>query len=159
MFLPQNSYIDSTVENQNRYYYKITAVDSEGWESNPSDELVIIAIVVDIRDITFKQRVDGSGLVDIYYSFSGNDTTHYEVIPYLSNFNDEAWGKLSQVSGDAGAVLPGDSRQITWNLKSEAPEIYSNNSTVKITIGLPSKGNQYNPLNEAKIQIDERIKR
>jgi len=159
VFLPQNIYIDSTVENQNRYYYKITAVDSEGWESESSDELVITATVVNIWDITFQQRVDGSGLVNIYYSFSGHDTTHYEVIPYLSNFNDEAWGKLTQVSGDAGAVLPGDSRQITWNLKSEAPEIYSNNSTIKITIGLLSKGSQYNPLNEAKIQIEGRIER
>ena len=159
VFAPDTTYIDSLIQNNNTYYYQITAVDTTGNESDPSDELVITAIVVDIRDITFQQRVDGSGLVNIYYSFSGNDTTHYEVIPYLSNFNDEAWGKLTQVSGDAGAVLPGDSRQITWNLKSEAPKIYSNNSTIKITIGLPSKGNQYNPLNEAKIQIDERIER
>ncbi|MFH2049961.1 MAG: choice-of-anchor D domain-containing protein, partial [bacterium] len=159
VFAPDTTYIDSLIQNNNTYYYKITAVDTIGNESDPSDELVITAIVVDIWDIAFKQRIDGSSLVDIYYSFSGNDTTQYEVIPYLSNFNDEAWGKLTLVSGDAGGVLPGDSRQITWNLKSEAPEMYSNNSTIKITIGLPSKGNQYDPLDEAKIQIDERIER
>jgi len=159
VFAPDTTYIDSLIQNNNTYYYQVTAVDTTGNESDPSDEIVVTATVVDIRDIAFKQRIDGSGLVNIYYSFSGHDTTHYEVIPYLSNFNDEEWGKLSQVSGDAGAVLPGDSRQITWNLKSEAPEMYSNNSTIKITIGLPSKGNQYNPLNEAKIQIEGRIER
>jgi len=159
VFAPDTIFTDSLIQNNSIYYYKVTAVDTTGNESDPSAELVITATVVNILDITFQQRVDGTGLVNIYYSFSGHDTTHYEVIPYLSNFNDEAWGKLSQVSGDADAVLPGDSRQITWNLKSEAPEIYSNNSTVKITIGLPSKGNQYNPLNEAKIQIDRKVER
>lgn len=142
------SYIDSTVENNTVYYYRISAVDNEGWESPPSACLRVRAIVVKVWDVRFLQRRDGSGIIDVYYSFSGQNTTYYKIVPELS-IDGSAWSEITQIDGDAGLLVPGLQYQISWNLLTEYPFIYTTNAKFKINILHNTASGNSEPIGES----------
>lgn len=149
------SFIDSTVENNVTYYYRISAVDGEGWESPPSISLRVKAIVIKVWNVHFQQRKDGSGLVDIYYSFSGQDTTHYEIIPEITSDGNN-WTVINQIIGDIGQLTPGIDYKMVWNLITEIPSVYMSNAACKISV-IYNKDAQSTPIGQSNtIYLDER---
>lgn len=154
------AYIDTLVQNNTVYYYKITAVDNDGWESPPSVCLKVSAIVVKVWDVSFHQRKDGSGLVDIYYSFSGQDTTRYNVVPQLKENSTADWTEINSISGDAGSMTPGINRHLIWDLMSDKSPTYTATASFKIIIEQASADGMDMPIDGSNaIKIDERIKR
>ena len=131
------TFVDTAVVNGQNYYYAIMALDSIGRFSSPFYIGPIKAIKVDVWDVTFEQRKDGSAIVDIYYSFSGEDTVHYNIKPYLSIDGGETWQEITMTSGDVGAVTPGINRHLIWNFGEEMPNEYYKNVKIKVTILAP----------------------
>ena len=132
----QTTFIDSLIENGKTYYYLVTAIDTLLSESNPSNTVPVLAVYLAIWDVTFNQRKDGSALVDVNFSFSGHDTTHYLVRPFLSTDNGNNWFELSQTAGEVGLVNPGINRHFLWDLGVEMPDSYYKNVKVKVIVSI-----------------------
>jgi len=130
----QTTFIDSLIENGKTYYYLVTAVDTLLSESNPSNTVPVLAVYLAIWDVTFNQRKDGSALVDVNFSFTGHDTTHYLVRPFLSTDEGKNWFELSQTTGEVGLVNPGINRHFLWDLGVEMPDSYYKSVRVKVIV-------------------------
>ncbi len=155
VFFPDTTFIDSLIQNNVTYYYKLTAVDTAENESQPSQYVQTTAIYIDVWDVSFQQRKDGSELVDIYYSFSGHDKTHYQSLPLLSINDGNTWNEILSISGDIGTqVLPDSSRHFIWNLKEEIPDIYYENAKIKIIVSTTSSKGKMVPLGEGELKLE-----
>jgi len=136
VFAPDTSFIDSLIQNNTTYYYTVTAVDTAANESQPSLLTRVIAIVIKVWDVSFNQRIDGSAIVDIYYSFSGHDTTHYYITPYISFDEGNAW---SIIEANIPTTLPGINITTNFNLMSTYPDIYLKDAKIKIDVSTHRK--------------------
>lgn len=135
VFAPDTVYIDSLITNGSIYYYAVTAVDTAGNESDLSAHGVTTAIYIDVWNVDFSQNTDGSLQVNILYSFSGHDTVHYNITPYLQGDPQDAWVQISNVSGDVGdQVLAGENKEIIWDMGSELQNYYTQNAKIKIVV-------------------------
>jgi len=129
----QTVFIDSLIQNAVTYFYKLAAVDTLNAESDPII-CSVLAVYLDIWDVSFNQRRDGSTLVDVNFSFSGHDTTHYSVRPFLSTDDGKNWFELSQTTGEVGLVQPGVNRHFIWNFGQEMPDSYYKNVKLKVRV-------------------------
>lgn len=155
VFAPDTTFIDTLIFHNHTYYYKVTAVDTIGNESEPSQYEEVTAIVISVWDISFQQRKDGTITVDIYYSFSGHDTTHYQALPYLSTDNGNTWAEFFTVSGDIGShVLPGLDKHLTWDIGTEQPNEYYSNAKIKIVVSTTSPTGRKVPLGERELKLE-----
>jgi len=134
VFPPNHTLADSLLENSSIYYYRVTAVDSVESESKASIFCKVLAVYIDVWNVVFKQRKDGSAIVDVNFTFSGHDTTHYQVQPFLSNDDGASWFELSQTSGEVGLVQPGVNRHFIWNFGQEMPDSYYKNVKLKVRV-------------------------
>jgi len=134
VFPPNHTFADSLLENSSIYYYRVTAVDSVESESKASIFCKVLAVYIDVWNVVFKQRKDGSAIVDVNFTFSGHDTTHYQVQPFLSNDDGVSWFELSQTSGEVGLVQPGVNRHFIWNFGQEMPDSYYKNVKLKVRV-------------------------
>ncbi len=135
IYAPDTTLIDSSIQHGTKYFYTITAVDTAGNESIESNEFSVSAIFIEVTNVNFAQRTDGSTLIDIYYTFTGHDTTHYTVIPHVQPDTTSGWTELTIISGDVGNnVLPGTNKHLIWNLGSEMNDIFSEQAKMKITV-------------------------
>ena len=155
IFTPDTTFIDSLIQNNITYYYKLTAVDTAENESQPSQYVQTTAIVINVWDVSFQQRKDGSELVDIYYSFSGHDTTYYQSLPFLSIDDGNTWTEISYISGDIGTqVLPDSIRHFIWNIGEDIPSIYYENAKIKIMVSATSPAGKIVPLGERELKLE-----
>ncbi|MBU0712441.1 choice-of-anchor D domain-containing protein [bacterium] len=131
IFAPDTTFIDSLIQNNTTYYYTVTAVDTAENESQPSLLTSVIAIVIKVWDVSFNQIRDGNAIVDIFYSFSGHDTTHYYITPYISFDEGKAW---SIIETNIPTTLPGINITTNFNLMSTYPDIYLKDAKIKIDV-------------------------
>lgn len=128
------TYIDSNIVNDAIYYYAITAKDTINRVSEPVYLGPVQAVYIDVQDVAFAQRKDGSALVDVNFTFSGHDTTYYLVQPLVSIDNGNSWLELTRTSGEVGNVRPGVNRHFIWDFGQEMPDSYYKNVKVKVIV-------------------------
>ena len=133
VWTPGVSYLDSAVVQGSTYYYVVTALDSMNNQSVKSNEVNGTAYVLEILVVSFKQRTDGSKIVDISYGFTGNPSGKYTITPYVRMDAQSQWVACQQVSGDSGTnVSPGQNKAIIWNFGTQMGEVYSSKAQIKI---------------------------
>ena len=89
----------------------------------------------EITNVTFAQRTDGSGIVDIYYDVYDEDGDTLEITMEVSDDGGSTWTfACTQTDGDIGEnQTQGNGKHITWQFGDEHPDIYSNQIVIKIT--------------------------
>lgn len=87
-----------------------------------------------ITNIQVFQRTDGSGMVDVYFVLTGQETAYY--IGLEASFDGGTnYTAIAQtfLTGDLGPISPGTSvRHIAWNGMGTTPNTYSSQAKVKI---------------------------
>lgn len=133
VYSPTTVFTDTDVEHGFTYYYVVTAVDSMDNESVASEEVSNTAYILQITAVSFSQKTDGSKIVDITYSFTGNPEGTYTITPHMSLNGGIDWQQCNDMSGDVGeANTPGTDKTITWNFGIDIPNVYSSNVKIKI---------------------------
>lgn len=128
------TFIDTNIVNNAIYYYAVTASDTINRISEPAYFGPVQAIYIDVQEVAFAQRKDGSALVDVNFTFSGHDTTYYLVQPLVSIDDGNSWLELTRTSGEVGNVRPGVNRQFIWNFGQEMPDSYYKNVKIKVIV-------------------------
>ena len=121
---------DPSIENMVTYYYLITAVDTAWHESEPSAVIKVTAIYIEIQQVSFQQRRDGSMMVDVYYSFTGQDSTQYLTSARLSLDDGQNWDDL----GVVGQIQPGSNRHYIFDFGTLYPNLYIDQARVKLIV-------------------------
>jgi len=156
---PDSSFSDSLIQNSVKYYYLITAVDTAQNESNPSQLIEVTSIFVDIWDVNFSQQKNGSANVDINYSFSGHDTTHYGIESFLWDDDSSTWWELSHTTGDIGTrVLAGAGKHILWNFGQQYENSYNKEAIIKIIVSTLNNCEKLQ-INKKEIKLESRRKK
>ncbi len=135
VYTSDTAYTDTNVQHDSTYYYIITAVDSLGNQSAASEQISATAYVLQITAVSFEQRHDGSKVVDITYTFSGNPVGTYTIYPVYSLDNGQSWIQCntSNISGDYGTGIDPGSHTITWEFGTAQPNTYSSRARLKIS--------------------------
>ena len=95
----------------------------------------VLAQQAEVTNVTAAQRTDGSKLVDITYDIT-EDTlfTSFYVSVEVSFDGGATYTQTNYVDGDVGVnISSGTSRQITWLLGDEYPDIFFEDVKVKVT--------------------------
>ena len=134
VYSPTTNYADTNIVHNTTYFYIVTAVDSMFNQSIASEIVAATPYILNITSVNFSQRTDGSGSVDINYSFTGNSLETYTISPSFSIDDGASWTlcNANNVEGDFGeGILPGVGI-ITWDFISALPETYTSNARIKI---------------------------
>ena len=136
VFAPDTIFVDSLIQNNTTYYYKVTAVDITGNESQPSQYAKTTAIVINVWDVSCQQRTEGSKIVDIYYSFSGNPSETYEIVSYVSINGGDSWQLCESIlGGDVGSgISPGENKKIIWDFGYDLPDVFTSDGLIRINV-------------------------
>ncbi|MBC8257206.1 MAG: fibrobacter succinogenes major paralogous domain-containing protein [Candidatus Marinimicrobia bacterium] len=90
-----------------------------------------------VSNVSFAQRTDGSGIVDVYYDVDDADGDSLKIsIAVISNVSDTSnlFNIDSLVSGDVGrGIYSGTGKHIIWQYGTGNPNTYSNEVIIKIT--------------------------
>ncbi len=132
VYSPTTVFTDTDVEHGFTYYYVVTAVDSMGNESVASGEVSGTVYILQIVAVSFNQRTDGSKIVDITYSFTGNPVGTYTITPHVSLNGGIDWQDCNNISGNQGGIVPGIDKTITWDFGTDLSNVYSSNVKIKI---------------------------
>ena len=89
----------------------------------------------DVTNVSFAQRTDGSGIVDITYDVSDADGDVLTISLLVSDDGGSTYTFVAtQTSGDIGYhITPGTGKTIVWNFGAEHPNTTNNQIVVKIT--------------------------
>lgn len=127
------SFTDSAVVHGITYYYVVTALDSMNNQSLASGEVNGTAYILQVLAVSFKQRTDGSKMVDITYDLQGNPNGTYEITPFVRlNALSEWVALVSKTGAVGGGITAGTNKQIVWNLYQDLGEVYSGQAQIKI---------------------------
>jgi len=76
-----------------------------------------------ISNVTFAQRTDGSGIVDIAYDLADPDSPSLTVTVQASSDGGATWNlSTASTSGDVGAdIAPGTGKSIQWDFAADEP--------------------------------------
>lgn len=87
-----------------------------------------------IYNIQASQRNDGTKLVDVYFTLSGDADAYYMTLEVSFN-NGNSYFPISGnfLSGDVGPIATGSNLHIIWNGTSTYPNLYSNQTLMKIS--------------------------
>ena len=88
----------------------------------------------EVTNVTFKQRTDGSFLVDVYYDLNDLDGDTMFVTMQVSDDSGFTWNFVSDsISGDYGAYILSDtSKHIVWDFGAEHPQTFGEAFRVSI---------------------------
>jgi uncharacterized protein (TIGR02145 family) len=90
-----------------------------------------------VSNVTFAQRTNGSGIVDVYYDVYDADGDSLQIImAVISNVSDTSniFNIDSLISGDVGrGIYSGYGKHIVWQYGTGNPNTYSNQVIIKIT--------------------------
>lgn len=88
-----------------------------------------------VSDVSFAQRTDGSGLVDVSYDLSDPDSPILAIDLDVSADGGATWTyAVSTVSGDVGAgVAPGVGKTITWDFAADHPGAFLPDVRVRVS--------------------------
>jgi uncharacterized protein (TIGR02145 family) len=86
-----------------------------------------------ITNILVTPRTDGTGMVDVYFSLNGPDSS-YNMRLEISFDSGVTYDSIQPyyVSGDVGGISPGDNKHIVWDGLGSFPDTYSPQSVLKI---------------------------
>lgn len=89
----------------------------------------------EVANVTFSQRTNGSGLVDIYYDVADQDTPTVAVSLEASGDGGATWTlSAATLSGDIGPAVPvGPGKTIVWNFAADHPGVFLPNVVVRVT--------------------------
>ncbi|MEA3446083.1 MAG: FISUMP domain-containing protein, partial [Bacteroidota bacterium] len=91
-----------------------------------------------INNLSFTQRTDGSGMVDIYYDLSGSQNS-YTISLEISFDGGATYQNTTTTSGDIrSCIAPGNAKHIILNAMADFPNAFSNNVKFRLT------GSQFN---------------
>ena len=88
----------------------------------------------EVTNVTFAQRTDGSGIVDVYYDVSDTEGDLLTITMEVSNDGGSSWNfSCTLTSGDIGEnITSGANKYIMWDFGIEHPDIFSNQIMIKI---------------------------
>ncbi len=88
-----------------------------------------------VSNVTFSQRTDGSGLVDVTYDLEDADTPTLAVALEASADGGATWTLVTAtVSGDVGAgVAPGVGKALVWDFAADNPGVFAGNAVVRVS--------------------------
>ncbi|NBV85547.1 MAG: HYR domain-containing protein, partial [Verrucomicrobia bacterium] len=111
----------------------VTATDAAG---NLSAETFLVTVVPSIGNVTFSQRTDGSKLVDVYYTLTGDAAN---VVLSASYNGGTTFSSLTSLTGDVGDLISaGTSKHIVWNAGRDYSS--SSSSNVKLQVNAVLEG-------------------
>lgn len=106
---------------------------------------------------TVQQRSDGSGLVDVYYSLAGSESSYFLNMRVSFDAGITYYPvAMNAMSGDVGEVSPGNNKHIIWNPTTDHPNRFSPQTKLKITAYLVGISNPC-PGNPTLTDIDGNI--
>ena len=87
-----------------------------------------------IYNIQASQRNDGTKLVDVYFTLSGDANAYYMTLEVSFN-NGNSYFPISGnfLSGDVGPIATGSNLHIIWDGTSTYPNLYSDQTMMKIS--------------------------
>jgi len=131
---PLTGYTDSAVQHDSLYYYVVTALDSMNNESVASNEVSAQAYILQVTAVAFHQRTDGSKLVDVNYSFTGNPMGTYLISLFYSLDDGMSWLDCFAITGGTfgSGISPTENLTMTWDFTEDIGNIYTNSARVKI---------------------------
>ncbi len=88
-----------------------------------------------VGGVTFAQRTDGSGLVDIAYDLADADSPTVTVTLEASSDGGSTWTlSTASATGDVGAdVVPGNGKSIVWDFAADNPGLFLPDCVVRVT--------------------------
>ncbi|MHB8079904.1 MAG: S8 family serine peptidase [Candidatus Krumholzibacteriia bacterium] len=94
------------------------------------------APVPGVRNVSFAQRRDGSGLVDVTYDLATPGGAPADIVLAASADGGATWDlDVSLAQGDVGAgVTPGTGRRIVWNFAGGNPGRFGRECRVRVTV-------------------------
>jgi len=87
-----------------------------------------------VRNVDLAQRIDGSGLVDIFYRLSDTDGDTVAVTLQLSDNGGDTWDfPVIHVTGDVGqGIVPGGDKSIVWNAGAFPRDLVRSNFRARV---------------------------
>ncbi len=88
-----------------------------------------------VSNVTFSQRTDGSGLVDITYDLADPDSPTVTIDLDASSDGGETWGLATWTTyGDVGSgIMPGTGKSIQWDFAADHPGQFFGEAMIRIT--------------------------
>lgn len=98
-------------------------------------QVVFASTAPTVTEVNASPRMDGSGVVDIYYTLSDADNDKCSITVIVSSDGGNTWTitpSASALSGDLSNVSPGG-RHIAWASKTDLPGTFGSNYKIKVT--------------------------
>jgi hypothetical protein len=89
-----------------------------------------------VANVTFAQRTDGSGLVDVHYDVADPDSPLLIVQLQASGNGGATWNLVTATAtGDVGpGVAPGTGKTVVWDFAADNPGLYLDDVVVRIYV-------------------------
>ena len=119
----------------------VTAMDSVG---NTSTGTFTVTVLPGVGNVSFSQRPDGSGLVDVSYALLGGSSSVAFAVSYDGG---TTYNSVPSLTGDVGtAISAGTAKHIIWNAGADYPSSGSANVKMRVTALLDGAGGTFAPI-------------
>ena len=130
----------------------VTATDNVG---NTATGTFTVTVLPGVGNVSFAQRPDRSGLVDVSYNLLGGSSSVALAVSYDGGTTFNA---VQGLTGDVGtAISAGSAKHIVWNAGADYPSSGSANVKMRVTALLDGAGGTFAPIPAGNYQRGDNL--